>query len=263
MVEFRTDDGRAIPSKKEAGVLSSGFDEGSIKVVAKAREDTKWAPPENSITMPDYSKVEHLKKYFGKRDYEAYPAVIYNKDGTSKTVKDHEEAKENGVFYREATVEERGRYGRDAVWDWRDDSPWRPHPWGEHLDKFGKLKVDLERAGDTKNVIVGRIDPVQQNHSLIKELLPQLAALLGGQLNKAPSDFTEEELREFRRFQAIKKAAEPQEVKEAAPAWNALAAAPEPVDEREMWIAEATRLGVEVDRRWSLETLKRKIEESQ
>ena len=121
--KFAIDDrGTSVPPRSQVGRLSTDLDEG-MKVTLSDGEQVSWNPPPANPVIPDLSKVKQLAKYFNRGGFQPYPAWFYHPTEEPAICKNAEEAAEIGVGYREATEEERQRFGLRALWDWNDDSP--------------------------------------------------------------------------------------------------------------------------------------------
>lgn len=238
-----------LPPKSQVGVFNPEFiGEGdSLKVVLSNGEREEWNPPALQSAFPDWSKVPQLRKYFGRKGGPVYPAWLFHTVEADRLVQSAEEADELGVFYREATLEERGQFGIQSLWDWKrgaEDLKWRPFP-------------QQRRKFDPKNAETGKIYQIaatssQPNiESLVAAVTASVLAAMKtpGIAPAAPSHVNSKEWEEFLAFQAFKKTTE---------TVNALAE--EVDDERSNWIAEAERLGMKVDKRWSIERLKSEVQ---
>jgi hypothetical protein len=245
--------------------MSSDLDEG-MKVTLSDGETISWNPPPANPVIPDLSKIKQLAKYFNRGGFQPYPAWFYHPTEEPMICKNAEEAAEIGVGYREATEEERQRFGLRALWDWNDDSPWRPKPWA------GTTRFDPNKPGPGKNYIPATQSHAQTQRDLADDLIPRVAAAVAGALQGSggpskPAAIDDAEWQEFIAFQAWKKTKEAvadlaheeenplYKYAQTAEDREALALA----GEHDSWIAEAERLGLKVDKRWGLERLKAEV----
>jgi hypothetical protein len=247
---------------------------GQTKVILSNGDQVAYTPPPEKLVMPDLSVVKSIRHYFGQRSYEPYPAWFYHQDGRSILLKDHRAGAEVGIVYREASQDERNRYGIRHLWDWEEGCLWRPNPWVE-------AKFDPKNPGSGKTVIYQAPDAANEQHKLVAALIPAVAAAVAQSLKAsgpaAPSSIDPEQWERFLAFQAFQKT---QEIVTAAagdlaldsgdaasevPETNALfgsANALSPEQDRMLWENEAKKLGVKVDGRWSLERLRSECEKA-
>lgn len=239
------------------------------RVLLSNGEQVNWTPPPERLVIPDLSNVKSLRHYFGQKGHQVYPAWLYHKDGRSVVVKDHKEAAEYGIVYRQASDDERNRYGAKSVWDWEKDSLWRPSPWTAP-------KFDPANPGSGKEIVYKAPDPKIAQHALVAELIPAVAEAVARSLKtsgpalSAEADSTE--WKEFLEFQAWKKAqqavtaavAEMDDGQDVLPltAEEQVANALTPEQDRFLWEAEAERLGIKIDKRWGLDRLKAEVEKA-
>jgi hypothetical protein len=222
--------------------------------------------------MPDWSQIKSIARYFGRTGHQVYPAWLYHPTEEPRLVKNAEEAGELGVCYREATVDERGRYGLKAVWDWQDDTKWRPQPYAN------TLKFDPTRPGQGKTFMPAAQNPAVAQNAMIEALIPAVAAAVAQSLKgaggpTAPANVDPAQWDEFLQFKAWQKtkevvataveeeiAAENADHQDAGDdvAINALNALT-PEQDRALWEQEAESRGIKVDRRWSLDRLKLEV----
>ncbi len=247
----------------------------SDKIILSNGEQVAWTAPPEKLSIPDLSNVKSLRHYFSKSGYQVYPAWLYHPDGRSVLVKNAGEAADHGVVYRETTQDERNSYGLRHRWDWEAESKWRPNPWVEQ-------KFDPKNPGACKTVIYSAPDPVNAQHSLIAALLPAVVgevtkALKSAEGSSAPASIDAARWEAFLAFEAwqktqevVAKAASGEfdlgsgAIVSEAPEANALASnalSPEQ-DRMILWEAEAKRLGIKVDGRWSLERLRSECEKA-
>lgn len=243
----------------------------NTRVILANGDQVAWTPPPEKLIIPDLSNVKSLRHYFGSRGHQVYPAWLYHKDGRSLLAKDSKEAGEVGIVFRQATQDERNRYGLKTVWDWEEDCLWRPNPWAEP-------KFDPANPGAGKEVVYKAPDPKIAQHALISDLIPAVAEAVARSLKAngpaAPANVDPAQWEQFLEFAAFKKAQEA--VTQAAaevidPAFeeaqdelltpeDRAANALSPEQDRFVWEAEATRLGIKVDKRWGADRLKAEIE---
>jgi hypothetical protein len=150
--------------------LHPSLDEGQA---ASADAEGAWRGITGATAeLPDWSKIKPIKRYFQRRAHEAYPAWAYHPTESARIVHNAREAAELGLIYREASADERIRTGAKFVWDWRDDSLWRPMP-------YGPQPRDLA-AEAGKNLVKPAIGSPEANATanatLIKEITPAITA---------------------------------------------------------------------------------------
>lgn len=260
-----------LPPRGSVGYLSAEVAEEGQKIILGNGEEVAWVPPPEQLSIPDWSKIKTIRHYFGQRPHRPYPAWFYHPKEKPKLVKDAAQAhSELGIFYRKATIDEKGRYGLDAVWDWNEGVEWRPQPWPD------TQKFDPANPGQGKTYIATPQNPAIAQHALVEMLIPQVAAAVAQALKSsgpaAPANIAPKDWDEFIEFQAWKKAQETvnsevetaltgapdEQPDEAVNALNKLS----PDQERTMWEEEAVARGVKVDGRWSLDRLKSEVEKA-
>lgn len=251
-----------IPPKSEVGVLSPEIAGEGERVVYSDGETMVWNAPPPQPVFPDMSKIKSIARYFNRTGHQVWPAWVYHPTEEPRLLKNQDEGTELGICYREATSDERSRYGMKAVWDWQEGSLWRPTPYS------GTLKFDPHKPGQGKTYIPSAPNRVNEQNELVKALIPEVAAAVAQALQKngpsAPASVDAAQWEQFLQFQAYMKAQEAVEVvaqEISGDAGNALSG-DEQADEREMWESEARRLGLKVDGRWSLDRLKSEIEKA-
>lgn len=235
-----------IPPKSEVGVFNPA-DIGEDQSVAVLVDGTKeeWNPPALQSAFPDWSKVEKLRKYFGRKGGPVYPAWLFHPTEADRLVNNAEEAGKLGVAYRKATDDERLQFGKEAVWDWEkgaDDLKWRPFP-------------QQRRKFDVQHPETGKIyQAPSSSQPNIESLVAAVTAsvLTAMKSTSAPGKVDSKEWDEFLAFQAFKKTTE---------TVNALVETEETQEggDRDLWIAEAERIGMKIDKRWSDERLKTEV----
>ncbi len=260
-----------VPPKAEVGVLSPEIAGEGTKVILSDGEQVNWNPPPPKPVTPDWSQIKSIRKYFGRTDYQIWPAWLYHPKEQPRLVKNEHEAAQLGVCYRRATLEEKGRYGRDFVWDWKDGCEWRPYP-------LEQPQFDPANPGMGKVFVPSAPNQATAQHSLIQALIPAVAEAVAKSLKStgpaAPSNIDPEQWEQFLQFQAFQKTQ--QLVDEAASAEsepsqlqnetepeepkNALSLTVQ--EEWDLWAAEAKDRGIKVDGRWSLQRLKDEVEKA-
>jgi hypothetical protein len=236
--------------------------------------DVAYSPPPEKLSMPDWSAIKSIRKYFGRRDYQVFPAWFYHPTEEPRLMKTSDHARrEIGAFYRPATIDEKGRTGLSHVWDWEEGSLWRAHP-------YGVQKFDPSRPAQGKLYVASAPNPVIAQNAMIEALIPQVAAAVAQALKatgpSAPAHIDAAQWDAFLQFQAFQKTAE---AVDKVKTENALAVGPSsgeemaeeiepeaavnnlsPDEQRQLWAAEAERKGIKVDGRWSLDRLIQEIE---
>jgi hypothetical protein len=255
-----------LPSKRDVGYLDPSIAGEGAKVILSDGEVIHYNPPPPKPVMPDWSTIKPIRHYFNRTDFRVWPAWLYHPKEQPRLVKNQDEAAELGVCYRESTVDEKGRYGRDHVWDWRDDCQWRPQPWP------GTQKFDPSKAEQGKTYIAAPVNPTIAQNELAALLIPQVAAAVAQALKAsgpaAPASVDPAQWEQFLQFQAWQKSTEVvgDAVQQAAQAptlgLQGGASSLTPDAERAAWEAEAIRKGITVDKRWGLERLKSEVEKA-
>jgi hypothetical protein len=251
-----------LPPKSQVGVLDPEIAGEGQKVILDSGEQVNWSPPPVKPAIPDWTQIKSIQRYFNRTNYPVFPAWLYHPTEEPRIVKNADEAAQLGVCYREATIDEKGRYGLSHVWDWTEDSLWRSKPY--HTAAF-----DPQRPGTGKTFIASPANPAVAQHALLEALIPAVAAAVAKSLKTdgaaAPAAVDPQQWDEFLQFQAWKKSSE---------AVNALATDAEPLgtnalsggvdlsDERTAWEDEAKRKGIKIDGRWSLDRLKAEVEKA-
>lgn len=238
-----------LPPKSQVGVFNpEAIGEGqSMKVAVRSEgEAEQWTPPEIKTAFPDWSQVPKLKKYFGRKGGPVYPAWLFHPTEADRLVQNADEAEELGVVYRKATDDERYQFGHQSVWDWRrgdEDLKWRPFP--QQRRKFDPHHME------TGKIYQAAASSQPNIESLVAAVTASvLTAMKASGAPPAPTGVNSKEWEAFLEFQAFKKTTE---------TVGALASEVEE-DDRETWIAEADRLGMKVDKRWSTERLKSEVQ---
>lgn len=247
-------------------VLSSDIAGEGQKVLLSDGTVSEYLPPPEKPVIPDLSHIKSIKHLFGVRPYVTFPAWLYHPDESPVIVRSDEEASRYGLGYRSATDLERGKYRVEKLWDWTDDTKWRPEPWP------GTMPFDPKRPGTGKTFVKEDIDPIVAQNSLLNAVVPAvtaavLAGLKGGAAPSAPAHIDQAQWEKFLAFEAFQKSSqaieevratlsEPEETEEQMGAKISAA------DERRLWEEEAERKGIKVDGRWSLDRLKSEVEKA-
>src|SRR5262245_24120542 len=129
-----------LPPRSAVGYLDPEIAGEGQKVLLSDGEQVDFSPPPPKPVMPDWSQIKSIRKYFGRTKHAVYPAWLYHPTEPARVVKNADEAAVLGVCYRDATVDERGRYGITHTWDWKDGCLWRAIP-------YGPPKLDLNNLG--------------------------------------------------------------------------------------------------------------------
>lgn len=259
-----------LPPKSQVGILDPEIAGEGQKVILSDGDQVSWSPPPPRPVMPDWSGIKSLSKYFNRTGLQVWPAWLYHPTENARLVKNAEEAGQLGVCYREATIDERGRYGLKHVWDWQDDSKWRPQP--HSIPKF-----DPANPGQGKTYIPSAPNPTIAQNALLEALIPTVTAAVVTALKangpSAPSSIDPTQWDEFLKFQAWQKTsqavevvekelAKPQEIKPEDDG-PALSNALTPEQERTIWAAEYERkFGKAPDGRWNLDRIKTECEKA-
>lgn len=256
-----------LPPKREVGVVMNpdlaAEWSGDTKVVMSDGTEIAYNPPPPKPVMPDWTEIKSIRHYFN-RTYKNnfWPAWIYNhQTGEERIVRNADEAAQLGICYRPTTQDEGARFGVTHVWDWKEDCHWRPTP-------MAKPRVyDPRRPEQGKEFIATPTPQSTANRELLNTVLPEVTAAVvaalkqGGNVN--PSNVDPKQWDEFLAFQAWKKTQEAIDIVAAEVAaeteTQGSGALPQ-VDERAAWVAEAEAKGIKVDNRWSLETLKERVQ---
>lgn len=255
-----------LPSRSQVGKLDPEIAGEGQKIILSEGDQVSWMPPPPRPLIPDWSQIKQLAKYFNKTGHQTYPAWLYHPTEEPRIVKNADEAHQLGVFYRQATIEEKGRYGLQHVWDWEEGCLWRPQP-------YEVKKFDPRNLGHGK-VYIPAVNPATERNQLLEALIPAVAAAVAQSIGTngpgKPAKIADSEWDEFLKFKAwqqaqsavdavVEEIQEPQGdlVEEAAPS-NALN------DDQELvlWRAEAERKGVKIDKRWGLTRIKAEIEKA-
>jgi hypothetical protein len=237
-----------IPPKSQVGNLDPAIAGEGQKVSG----DISWTPPPPAPVIPDISQVKSIRHYFGRSNFPVWPAWLYHPTEDPRLVNNADEAGKLGVTYRKASDEEKGRYGRDWVWDWMPTTQWRPYP-------LQSRKFDPANPGQGKNYVRPTLDPMIEQNKLLTQLLPGLADVIAQGLAKAlqqagnapaasldPRTLAADAVSSGAKAMLDQTAEQPNALAEAAQ-WDAL-------------LQEAEARGIRVDKRWSVKTLQEHIE---
>lgn len=259
-----------LPPKSQVGVLDAEIAGEGQKIILSDGEVVEWNPSAAAPVMPDWSKIKSIARYFGRTGHSVWPAWVYHPTEAPRLLKNANEGIDLGIVYREATDDERNRYGHKAVWDWQDECQWRPQPYK------GTLAFNAARPDHGKNVIIGAPNPVHAQNDLVRMLIPEVAAAVAAALKGsgpgAPANINPADWEEFQQFLAFKKSSEAvTALSEASddepeePQGNALALTPTGIteeQERSVLIEEAQERGIKVDKRWGNDRLKQEIDKA-
>lgn len=241
-----------LPPKSSVGYLDPEIAGEGEKAQLSDGENMSWTPPPEKLVMPDWSQIKSIRQYFGRKGGPVYPAWLFHPTEPDTLVKNAAEAAALGVMYRKATQEERERYGHESVWDWETDSKWRPRP--QRAPKFDPMNM-----GTGKIYQAAPHNPVGAQERLIESLIPAVAAAVAQSLKatgpSAPATIDPKQWEAFLAFQAFQKTtAAVNALADEADAEEATAA-----DDHSLWVGEAERLGMKIDKRWSTERLKSEV----
>jgi hypothetical protein len=271
---------KGMPKGAAMRALDSEIANEGAKVVGRGEEiilsngdRVAWTPPPEKLVIPDLSNTKSLRHYFGQRGHQVYPAWLYHPTKDAILVKDAAEAAKVGIVFRQATNDERNRYGLKEVWDWEDGCEWRPNPYRvEAFDPHGP-------ASGQKNLISKAPDPGVSQHQLVAALIPSVAAAVAQALKAdgpgKPANIDAAQWEQFIAFQAWQKTSEAvstiaqtvtddpdsgkrDDIANGASA-DLLGNALTPEQDHVLWEAEATRLGVKIDKRWGTDRLKEEV----
>lgn len=255
-----------LPPRHAVGHLDPEI-AGEGEIVHQGDENLGWSAPPKKLVMPDWSEIKSIRRYFGRTGTQVWPAWVYHPSEPARILQNADEGMKLGIFYRKATIDEKGKYGIDAVWDWKEGCQWRPRPYQDAKE----TKFDPARPGQGKIYLAAPPNPTIAQNELIRELLPLVSAavvtaLKGGAAPAAPANVDAAQWDEFIKFQAWQKssqaldliAKEAPEVLAEQQAGGVLSAD----EERALWLDEAKRKNIKVDGRWSLEKLKQEVEKA-
>jgi hypothetical protein len=234
-----------------------------------------WVEPPPKPVIPDISQVKTIRKYFGRPPGAGgmWPAWLYHATEKARILPTPEDARKLGVVRRKASEDEKLQFGAaEWLWDWvRPDHPiealrgpdqgWRPAPLREM--KHDPRKLDIHNLPHSKNYVPTAPNPAIAQNAMIAELVPTVAAAVASALKsekgiEKPAHIDEKEWDEFLAFQAFKKTTQVVE-KTTGPLSAKPAKAAETADEKELWLEAAEQRGVKIDKRWSLERLKKEV----
>jgi len=251
-------------SKSEIGYLDPEIANEGVGTFEYANgDDITWSPPAVRQSIPDYSTIVPIKKYFGRHGYQVWPCWLYHPDEPARIVRNQEEAMQYGVVYRKTTADEQMKFGLTAMFDWDEKTLWRPKP---HANT---LKFDPSNPGTGKTYIATEVGALAAQNSLVQSLIPTVtaavvAAMKSSGTASAPPAVDPAQWEAFLQFQAWQKSSQAVDLvnKDNALASNYadLNASVEQAnadseEERALWEAEAISKGIKVDGRWSLQRL--------
>ena len=264
--------GFELPPRSQVGYLDPEIAGEGEKVILSDGEQISWSPPPAKPVMPDWSGIKSIRKYFNRTGHQVWPAWVYHPTESPRLLRDANEAADLGICYRKATEDEGSRFGVKAVWDWKADCQWRPHP-------TGKAKFDPLNPGQGKTYVAAQVNPMHMQDQLVEKMLPLVAAAvvsamkMEGTTGTPPKNVDKSRWDAFLQFEAWQRAQalvsddgtdegdEGAEVEQPA-SGGALKAVLSQSEEREVWAKEAEDLGIKVDGRWSIDRLKAEVEKS-
>jgi hypothetical protein len=257
--------GFVMPERAKVGYLDPEIaNEGSKVHITSEGDVIAWTPPPPKPVMPDWSGIKSIQKYFNRTGFQTWPAWLYHPEEAPRLVKNADEAAELGVCYRQATIDERGRYGREHVWDWKEDCKWRPQP-------YGRPKFDPANPGHGKTYVAAPPNPTIAQNELLRDLVPLVTAAVvqavkGGGSVAAPANVDAAQWDDFLKFQAWQKSqaavdalAEKDDPLVEPVLGNALKPS-EILDGRDHLEKRAAELGMKIDGRWSTQHLRSRVE---
>lgn len=214
--------------------------EGSKVLLSSGKEISYSAPPQD-LPMPRWENIEHLKKYFGRREHVIFPCWLYHPVLPAVVAKDARVAFEQyGVRLHESTDEERAMYGA-GKYRWAFTTEWRTVPYPN------TTRHASDQSAATKNVQTARADPISD-----------LAKVL---VQNSSGGLSASEVEEFRQFQAWK--AQSQAVRQdGAQAAQQQPHLPESQEaDRRYWLDRARKENIKVAPSADLATIKRVVQE--
>ncbi len=246
-------------SPRSVGYLDPEIAGEGIKV--SLGEKISYNTPATTAPIPDWSKIKltkaadgrviNFQAYFYKTGYEPWPAWLYHPTEPAKLVDDQKAGAELGVYYREATQDERMRMGgKTALWDWAKDTLWRPMPYD------GTQKPDIKAYG--KELVIARADPALAQNALLAALVEALGKNTASASATAQTQLVEALVAALAKSGGSLPAAPVEE----APAESSALSGITPDEERELWKTEAEAKGIKVDGRWSIQRIKDEIEKA-
>ena len=260
-LEFALDGGTKLPPRSSVGYLSDDIAREGQKIRMDDTDGYEIAgEPTVAPAYPDYSKVKHLRKYFNRTGYQVFPSWIYHPNGDRQIVKNAEEAAKYGVVFRATTPDEKAAFGVNYRWDY-SNTEWRTQAFNR------KRVIDPDNLTEGGKNFVARqsISTSYDQDAMIARTVASVLAALKTNGPAAPANVDADQWQKFLEFQAFQEATKAvAETTEAEPE-----AEEDPLvihdmewdnDPKAKWLAEAERLGVKVDGRWSLSRL---IEECQ
>lgn len=220
------------------------------KVIMSDGKTVTYTPPAVKPTIPDWSTFKSIQHYFNRKDFYFFPCWLYHADGRSVIAETAQDAGEKyGVWLKKRTKEEQMQFGGGEYrWEFAEGSEWRPQP--QATPKF-----DPANIGQGKNYMPKPPDPKIAQNELLADLIPTVTAAVitamkaSGQ-GASPANVDQNEWNEFLAFKAWKQS---QKVVEAV-------VQQEPQeDEQSLWEAKAAEAGIKIDRRWSLDRLRKEV----
>ncbi len=248
-----------LPPKSQVGVLDAEI-AGEGRKVHVTSEGDLIAYDIDPVTpvFPDISKIKSIRHYFAKKPYRPWPAWLYHPTEDPRLVKTAEEAAELGVCYRDATIDERGRYGVSHVWDWAEGSEWRAKP--HHPRKY-----DPRKGEEGKNFVPTPRDPREAQDALIGDLLPKVIAAVieANSGRQAPAGIDPKQYDEFLKFQAWQKSEEAVASLDNDEVDNALSEAQAQVDDVKSQLEKlAAEKGIKIKKNWDIERIKQELDKA-
>lgn len=255
-----------LPSRSKVGYLDPSIAGEGQHVFGEDGETFNFTPPPEKLVMPDMSNVKSLRKYFGRVNLPAFPAWVYHSSEPPRKVM-AVEAGELGVCYRETTPDEQIKFGKTHVWDWTDETLWRPTPYAANSKRDPYREAGKERPAN--------VSPRESQNELVKALIPEVAGAIAREMRgaSAPSNVSADDWQAFQQFLTWKRANEavsasspPIATMDSDPLGPATTAnalgqtGTTEAEERSLWIEEATERGITIDRRWSLARIKEAVE---
>lgn len=265
--------GANAPPRSQVGYLDPSIANEGMKIRMDDSDGGEIiGDPAPKIIFPDISKLKALRKYFNRTGYQVFPSWIYNHEtGEERIVKNATEAAEFGIVFRETTMEERAAFGVRHRWDSTTPNDarnagrqiWRTIP------PFRKRVISDQNTEGGKNFVARSIATSYDQDAMIARTVASVLAAMKASGPSAPPSADPAQWQKFLEFQAFQEATKV--VTETALAASGdVEEEEEPLiihdmheadgDPRAKWMAEAERLGIKVDGRWSLTRL---IEECQ
>lgn len=244
-----------LPPKSQVGYLDPEIaGEGVKAVILSDGEQVTYEVPAAKPVMPDWSKIKTIAHYFGRKGYAVYPAWLFHPTEPARLVKNADEASQLGVCYRKTTQDEKSRFGLADVWDWTDETKWRPKP-------FTDPKFDPAKGEQGKFFVAAPLDPALAQSRLLAELIPAVAAaVMKANGGAAPANIDPAQYQEFLKFQAWQKSQEAIHALATENADNALGMSDEEL--RTELAALAAEKGIKVKKSWTVDDLKAALDKA-